>query len=137
MSESIAPAPASPRRINRFGPALPPRTFAGFAAAIVTVLLIAFFGYRSLNNESESAANTSHTLAVMQRIDGLLSSVKDAETGQRGYLLADRESYLEPYNNARADIPGQLQELRRLTADNPKQQELLSQIQRFTDQKLA
>src|ERR1700722_9796255 len=135
MSETSAPL--TPRRANRFGPALPTRTFVGFAAAIVTVLLIAFFGYRSLNNETQSAANTTHTLAVIQRVDGLLSSVKDAETGQRGYLLTDRETYLEPYNNARADIPGELQELRRLTANNPRQLELLSQIQRFADQKFT
>jgi CheY-like chemotaxis protein/CHASE3 domain sensor protein len=135
MSET--PAPLSARRANRFGPALPPRTFAGFAAAIVTVVLIAFFGYRSLDNEADSAALTAHTLQVMQRIDGLLSSLKDAETGQRGYLLTNSESYLEPYNTARADIPGELQELRRLTANNPKQQELLGQIQRFGDQKLS
>ena len=135
MSETTAPF--NPRRANRFGPALPPRTFAGFAAAIVTVVLIAFFGYRSLDNEADSAALTSHTLQVMQRVDGLLSSLKDAETGQRGYLLTNSESYLEPYDTARADIPGEIQELRRLTADNPKQQELLSQIQRFGEQKLS
>jgi CheY-like chemotaxis protein/CHASE3 domain sensor protein len=135
MSET--PAPPNARRANRFGPALPPRTFAGFAAAIVTVVLIAFFGYRSLDNEADSAALTAHTLQVMQRIDGLLSSLKDAETGQRGYLLTNSESYLEPYNTARADIPGELEQLRRLTANNPKQQELLSQIQRFGDQKLS
>ena len=135
MSET--PAPFNPRRANRFGPALPPRTFAGFAAAIVTVVLIAFFGYRSLDNEADSAALTTHTLQVMQRIDGLLSSLKDAETGQRGYLLTNSESYLEPYDTARADIPGEIQELRRLTANNPKQQELLSQIQHFGDQKLS
>jgi CheY-like chemotaxis protein/CHASE3 domain sensor protein len=137
MSESPAPAPANPRRINRFGPLLPPRTFAGFAAAIATVVLIAFFGYRSLSDEQESAALASHSVNVLQRVDALMSSLKDAETGQRGYLLTGRETYLEPYNNARADVPGQLQELRRLTANNPRQQELLSQIQRFADQKFA
>src|SRR5215469_13637979 len=77
MSETNA-APYTTRRINRFGPALPPRTFAGFAAAVVTVLLIAFFGYRSLDNEAESSALTTHTLEVIQRVDGLLSSLKDA-----------------------------------------------------------
>ena len=90
MSETTAPF--NPRRANRFGPALPPRTFAGFTAAIVTVVLIAFFGYRSLDNEADSAALTNHTVQVMQRIDGLLSSLKDAETGQRGYLLTNSES---------------------------------------------
>jgi hypothetical protein len=32
MSEGTPPF--NPRRANRFGPALPPRTFAGFAAAL-------------------------------------------------------------------------------------------------------
>src|SRR5581483_2768917 len=67
----------------------------------------------------------------------LLSSLKDAETGQRGYLLTNRESYLDPYNDARANIPGQLQELRRLTANSPRRQEQLGQIQRYVEDKLA
>jgi CheY-like chemotaxis protein/signal transduction histidine kinase/CHASE3 domain sensor protein len=136
MSETTAPS-SSPRRVKRFGPALPPRTFAGFAAAVATVLLIAFFGYHSLDDQAENNALTQHTLEVIQRVDGLLSSLKDAETGQRGYLLTDRESYLEPYENARANIPGQLQELRRLTANSARQQEELGQIQRFMQEKLA
>jgi CheY-like chemotaxis protein/signal transduction histidine kinase/CHASE3 domain sensor protein len=136
MSETTA-APLNPRRINRFGPALPPRTFAGFAAAIVTVLLIAFFGYRSLDNEAESSALTTHTLEVIQRVNGLFSNLKDAETGQRGYLLTGRESYLEPYNTARALIPAQLQELRRLTASSPRQQDLLSEAEQYVQDKLT
>ena len=139
MSEtnaSFTHASVKPRRVARFGPTLPPRTFAGFAAAIVTVLLIAFFGYHSQDNETESVALTTHTLQVIQRVDGLLSSVKDAESGQRGFLLTGRESYLEPYNTARASIPGELQELRRLTANNPRQQELLSQADHVIQDKL-
>ena len=136
MSETPA-APFTQRRINRFGPALPPRTFAGFAAAIVTVLLIAFFGYRSLENEAETSALTAHTLEVIQRIDGLISTLKDAETGQRGFLLTERESYLEPYNTARGAIPAQLQELRRLTMSSPRQQELLIQVDRYAQDRLT
>jgi CHASE3 domain sensor protein len=134
MSETAVPL--SLHRSNRFGPALPPRTFAGFAAAIVTVLLIAFFGYRSLDSEEQSAALSQHTLQVIQRTDQLLSSLKDAETGQRGFLLTSRESYLEPYNNARASIPGELADLRRLIANNV-QETLLGQLQRFAEDKLA
>ena len=136
MSETTA-APFNPRRSTRFGPALPPRTFAGFAAAIVTVVLIAFFGYRSLDNEVESSALTTHTLEVIQRVNGLFSSLKDAETGQRGYLLTGRESYLEPYNTARAVMPGQLQALRRLTMSSPRQQELLGQAERYVQDELT
>src|SRR6185312_14043151 len=74
---------------------------------------------------------------VMQRVDTLMSSIKDAETGQRGYLLTGRETYLEPFSEARASIPGQVQELRRLTLSNPRQQQLLSEIERLANDKLS
>jgi CheY-like chemotaxis protein/signal transduction histidine kinase/CHASE3 domain sensor protein len=137
MSEASVAARRNSGRASRFGPALPPRTFAGFAAAIATVVLIAFFSYHSLDNEAESTALTTHTLEVIQRVDSLFSTLKDAETGERGYLLTNRESYLEPYNDARANIPGQLQELGRLTANSARQQELLAQIQRNVEDVLG
>ena len=135
MNETTASAPN--RGQNRFGPVLPPRTLAGFAAAIVTVVLIALFGYRSLDTTNDSTDLTTYTFQVMQRVDALMSSVKDAETGQRGYLLTGREAYLEPYSEARASIPGQLLALRRLTLSNARQQQLLSEIERLTSDKLS
>ena len=136
MNETTASA-RSHGRANRFGPMLPPRTLAGFAAAIVTVMLIALFGYRSLDTTNDSTALTTYTFQVMQRVDTLMSSIKDAETGQRGFLLTGRENYLEPYSEARTSIPGQVQELRRLTLSNPRQQQLLSEIERLANDKLA
>ena len=132
MNETTAANP-----VNRFGPVLPPRTLAGFVAAIVTVMLIALFGYRSLDTTDESTDLTTYTFQVMQRVDTLMSSIKDAETGQRGYLLTGRETYLEPFSEARASIPGQVQELRRLTLSNPRQQQLLSEIERLANDKLS
>src|SRR6185312_15642196 len=132
MNETTAAKP-----VNRFGPVLPPRTLAGFVAAIVTVMLIALFGYRSLDTTDESTDLTTYTFQVMQRVDTLMSSIKDAETGQRGYLLTGRETYLEPFSEARASIPGQVQELRRLTLSNPRQQQLLSEIERLANDKLS
>ena len=128
----------TPRSLaRRFGPLLPPRTLAGFAAAIASLLLIAIFGYRSLDNATQSTELATHTMEVTQRVDALVSSVKDAETGQRGFLLTSRESYLEPYNNARAGLPGELRELQRLTSNNSQQQQDLSELQRLIDDKLT
>ncbi len=44
-----------------------------------------------------------HT-AVIERAERLLSHVKDAETGQRGYLLVGEDAYLEPYREALATV---------------------------------
>ena len=42
------------------------------------------------------------------------SALKDAETGQRGYLLTEEERYLEPYDAGRANVNRELTELQRL-----------------------
>ena len=134
---SDTPVPLSLHRSNRFGPALPRGTFAGFAAAIVTVLLIAYFGYRSLDNEDQTAALTEHTLQVIQRTDQVLSSLKDAETGQRGFLLTGREVYLAPYASARRELPAAMARLRKDTADDPKQTPYNARLDRLFAFKLV
>lgn len=50
--------------------------------------------YRAARQEATSAER------VVLDTSELLSSLKDAETGQRGYLLTGRDSYLEPYRRS-------------------------------------
>lgn len=58
----------------------------------------------------------------------LLKNLLDAGTGQPGYLLTARDTYLEPYQNAPEVIDQKFALLSNLTRDNPAQQELLFQI---------
>ena len=51
----------------------------------------------------------------MTQLEQVVSTLKDAETGQRGYLLTGERVYLEPYEQALSVIPGQLERLRALT----------------------
>jgi signal transduction histidine kinase/DNA-binding response OmpR family regulator/CHASE3 domain sensor protein len=51
----------------------------------------------------------------------VISLLKDAETSQRGYLLAGEERYLEPYTAARANLGDAMSRLRALNASNPAQ----------------
>ena len=78
-----------------------------------------------------------HTYNVLDSSDRFLSAMKDAETGQRGYLLTGNKSYLEPFLDAQKQIPGQLDELRRLTKDNPAQQQRLASLAPMVDEKLS
>jgi len=115
---------------------LPPGPLAGFVAALLAVVLIAFFSYRSLQANTEAADRVTHTLEVMAQLDGLLSSVKDAETGQRGYLLTGAEHYLTPYNNASSSIRGAIVRLKAMTADNPKQQQAVDSLDLLVHDKM-
>lgn len=48
---------------------------------------------------------SQETRAHAYRLQAL---VQDAETGQRGYLLTGRESYLRPFLDAQRDLPGEI-----------------------------
>ncbi|MFL9876967.1 response regulator [Herbaspirillum rhizosphaerae] len=110
------------------GPPLPPGPLVGFAVAILAVILIAVFSFRSLQTRESTAALVSHTIEVREQLQLVVSALKDAETGQRGYLLTYTESYLTPYVNARASLPGELAKLRKLVSDSPEQLQRLDAI---------
>ena len=78
-----------------------------------------------------------HTHEVILDVNQLLSEIKDAETGQRGYLLTGNSIYLAPYHTGIANIKVLYTELLRKTADNPKQQKRLKDLDKIIISKLA
>ncbi len=74
---------------------------------IVTVAGTFLIGERVMfyNREISRAHQTVDALRE------LLSSYKDAETGQRGFLLTGNDDYLAPYNRAIGIVPGELTDL--------------------------
>jgi methyl-accepting chemotaxis protein len=97
----------------------------GFGLALVIFLFVGAISYRSTAQLTETAALVAHTHRVLETLEAVLSDMKDAETGQRGYLLTGQERYLEPFRAARATTQQDLKTLRELTADNVNQQQRL------------
>jgi CheY-like chemotaxis protein/CHASE3 domain sensor protein len=106
---------------------LPAPVLAGVIAALLAVALIAAFTYRALAAREVAVADLTDSLRAVQQLDGLLSKLSDTETGQRGFLLTGEERYLEPYNTARAALPGDLRALRDLLT-SPAQREQLDTL---------
>ena len=67
----------------------------------------------------------------------LLSSIQDAETGQRGYLFTGEPEFLVPYLEATKSLPAELQRLQNLVVDEPAQAQLLRQLDPLIRDKLA
>lgn len=70
----------------------------------------------------------THSNLVLYHLEALISALKDAETGQRGYIITKRDDFLRPYYEAQVSVPRELETLRRLTADNPDQQRRVDQL---------
>lgn len=78
-----------------------------------------------------------HTMAVQSSIEALLSLLKDAETGGRGFVLTADDHFLEPYEAAKKDLPALLLQLKNSAGDDGTQARHLQQLSRLTDDKIA
>ena len=113
------------------------KLLAGFAVAAFTLIVVAFFGYGSIYHLIDNDGWVSHTELVRTDIADLLSQMKDAETGQRGFVITGEERYLEPYELALKNVEGTYADLRKLTADNESQQRRMDALRTVIDDKLA
>ncbi|MEP7156331.1 MAG: response regulator [Betaproteobacteria bacterium] len=124
-------------RRPRSGPPLPPGPFFGFVVAIFVIVLIAVISYQALQARVSTAEMVSHTIQVMEHLQGVLSTVKDAETGQRGYLLTGSEQYLEPYTAAKTSLPTNIRQLRALISDSQTQTQRVDTLEKIAEEKMA
>jgi CheY-like chemotaxis protein/CHASE3 domain sensor protein len=116
---------------------LPPKTLIGFLLAFIAVAIIALLSYQSLRTTRITARNLAQSIDVVARLQGLLSTLKDAETGQRGYLLTGDESYVSPYTDAKEALPGELESMRELLRNRPEQLRRLDALESVANLKMA
>jgi len=110
---------------------------AGFALSFVLLVAIGAISYVSINKLTRTSQWVTHTHEVLERIDSVLSLLKDAETGQRGYVITGDEALLEPYHTGSGEVLDVVKELRKLTADNPSQQKRADAAEPLIAAKLA
>ena len=112
----------------------PHHLWVGAAVLLVAIEALLFWGTWMRFAERESLS--VRTREIQAKTESLFSELKDAETGQRGYLLTGQDPYLAPYNAAVQAIPVQLDGLRKLTID-PGQQARIASLRPLIAAKLA
>jgi signal transduction histidine kinase len=104
------------------------RLFAAFGLVLAFALADAVVSYRMMLRLLENERWVTHTHEVLNELEGTLSALKDAETGERGYIITGDESYLAPYKTGVVEVQQHLDSLRSLTADNPRQQRRIAEL---------
>jgi len=100
-------------------------------------LLLAFASYRTSSQHIASVQATLSTEEFIRRLDELLSTLQDAETGQRGYLLTGQQRYLDPFLDAQEDLPLRLAQMEVLATRNGLPREQTAKLRRLVDQKMT
>jgi two-component system CheB/CheR fusion protein len=133
-SEYVAGVTALMQNFDTLAPGTrPPGSTRTFLGAGLVLLAVVAYGWVVLSNTQTLVEQTrwvQHTWQVIGESEAALSMVKDAEAGQRGYLLTKDRAYLVPYDAALAGIRGHLVRLHELVGDNAPQQ---ARVAEFTD----
>lgn len=113
------------------------RTVVLAIAPTIIILLFVVAVWLSLASQNRSRALVGHTRLVLLATEHALSTLKDAETGQRGFLLTGSNRYLQPYQSALDSLRIDIDSLRELTKDNARQQQNLDSLAVLVNVKLG
>ena len=84
----------------------------GILVLLAFIVCNAYFSVGYLKRMQNIATLTLESSAIQAALSGVLKDLTDMETGQRGYLLTDNPSYLQPYSDAKGRIEGDFSDLR-------------------------
>ena len=75
-----------------------------FVLSLSVLLFISSITYKHINNLSNSTNSVVHSYKISLELEQLISYLKDAETGIRGYVITKDLLFLEPYNGSREKV---------------------------------
>jgi PAS domain S-box-containing protein len=108
----------------------------GFAIMLAVLVVNTAITRRQIAIQDSNQGWVLHTQQVQLELATVESLLKDAETGQRGYLYTGEARYLEPYNAAVQQLETHINNLAELTATNPTQQSRIGILRTLSKVKL-
>ncbi len=99
-------------------------TVIAIAVVAIAILLAAW-----INREARMTADlVAHAIEIREGAERFLGRLRDAETGQRGYLLTGRQSYLQPFVEGSAEAIPELESLTALVGSDAAQKRRIETI---------
>src|SRR5689334_13511119 len=109
----------------------------GAGLTLLVLLINALLSYAATRTLIGNDEWVLHTYQVINELEVTLSTVKDAETGERGYIITGSDAYLEPYQAANPQIDQHIRNLKQLTADNLDRRADMPMLEHMIGQRLA
>jgi signal transduction histidine kinase len=106
-------------------------------ACLALLVLEIYQGFWNVPELRRSRERVAHTFDVIMTASALEGSIRDAERGQRIFLLTRDASHLTAYREAARETSPLLGALRQVTADNPDQQRRVPSLEHQVNAKLA
>jgi len=109
----------------------------GFGLSLLLLIITSVASLRSIYGLLDGARWVDHTDSVINQLNLTLSTLTDAETGQRGYLLSDDTVFLRPYIGSQERALADIDRLDLLTQDNPAEQANIQELRDLVSNRLG
>ncbi|KUJ60857.1 histidine kinase [Flavobacteriaceae bacterium CRH] len=97
-------------------------------ASILVLMISSTASYLSIKNLLKSNFWVNHTQDVIYNLNQGSSTLTDAQTSMRGYLITGDEQFVARYNAYESESNTYFEKLEDLTSDNPFQQKALTEL---------
>ena len=125
------------RDFTRSLPRLPRGLTLGFTAALGLLLALAWLRSQNIARRRETVDATYRQVDLNDALGDFDSAIREAESGQRGFLLTGEHVYLTPYETAQAEVARNLGRLRSFTGSDPALSQSVTRLASLADDKLA
>ena len=102
------------------------RTALMLTLAGLVLIAGSVMAFLSAEHSLEESRWVAHTHQVLATLDAVHSELSDCQTAVRDYLVQQERSSLQSYQGSLLQLQSRIEEARRLTADNPGQQQRVS-----------
>ncbi|MGI9382846.1 MAG: CHASE3 domain-containing protein [Methyloligellaceae bacterium] len=105
------------------------KVLAGTISPLMLLLVIGAICVYGISTMQRTQHWVEHTQAVLGKADAIVAAVRNMETGMRGYLLAGREGFLEPYKSGEKAVYSRITDLQDTVSDSPEQAARLNDVE--------
>jgi signal transduction histidine kinase len=107
-----------------------------FAAAVAVLLLSAVAAYSAIVRLRESAGWVVHSFEVETTLGDIDSAIAKLARARSGFAIEGNEVLLESFAAALSEVQQKQQRVRTMTADNARQQEMCTRLEKVTEQRI-
>ena len=107
------------------------KVLSGITAPLALMIVLAVVVVVNLASLQKTSGWVEHTYKVVAQAEEIVASAVDMETGMRGFMLAGKEEFLEPYRSGEERVYRLLADLQRTVDDNPVQVKRLGEVEQI------
>ncbi|WP_164108269.1 MULTISPECIES: response regulator [Sphingobacterium] len=109
----------------------------GFGISLLVLIASSTASYISIKKQIDNRNQLVTTQQLIQSVNHILIDLQNAETGQRGFYLTNKESFLEPYLKSQASLPQSFRDARSLLSKESNQGLRLDSLSSLVDTRMS